>query len=92
MHMKVRLSDWKTGQHPVDVGCTSEPNNSGAGLSISCAGYGLQNMQAGYGDILYLEVNEGTLRLLVWADINQEEPTHIIDLSAALETNRKESP
>jgi len=28
--------------------------------------------------------------LLVWADINQEDPTHIISLEGARETNRDE--
>ena len=37
---------------------------------------------------ILLERHNGTVRLLVWADINQEEPTHIIDLSDALESNR----
>ena len=40
-----------------------------------------------YAPIL-LEQHEGTLMLIVWADINQQEPTHIIDLSTAMETNR----
>jgi hypothetical protein len=26
---------------------------------------------------------------VVWADINQEDPTHIIDLEGARESNRK---
>ncbi len=35
-----------------------------------------------------LERHRGKLRLVVWANINQQEPTHIIDLSEALESNR----
>ena len=35
-----------------------------------------------------LELHEGKLRLLVWADIRQEEPTHIIDLDGAIDTGR----
>jgi len=38
---------------------------------------------------IVLEQHEGTMLLIVWSDINQQEPTHIIDLSEALESNRK---
>lgn len=30
-----------------------------------------------------LDLSDGKLQLLVWADINQEDPTHIIDLEGA---------
>ena len=33
--------------------------------------------------IVYLEVEDGRPILRVWADINSEEPTHVIDLSGA---------
>lgn len=42
----------------------------------------------GHKSIIYLEVWEGKLRCLVWGNINQEDPTHIIDLSEALIANR----
>jgi hypothetical protein len=41
-----------------------------------------------YAPIL-LEQHEGTLMLVVWSDINQQEPTHLIDLSEAMESNRR---
>lgn len=41
---------------------------------------------------ILLERHQGTVRLLVWADINQEEPTHVIDLSGAKETARLTPP
>ncbi len=41
---------------------------------------------------ILLERHRGTVRLLVWADINQEEPTHVIDLSGAKETARLTPP
>jgi hypothetical protein len=40
-----------------------------------------------YAPIL-LERHQGKMRLVIWADINQQDPTHIIDLSGALESNR----
>jgi len=43
----------------------------------------------GYRAVAILEVWEGELRLIVWADINQEDPTHTIDLSGAKVSARK---
>ena len=34
-------------------------------------------------DLLYLEIWKGELRLLVWADKDQEDPTHTISLEKA---------
>ena len=59
------------------------------GIDLLAEGFGTLTMQPGYGGIAYLEYAEGRLRLLVWADINQEDPTHIIDLEGARESARK---
>jgi hypothetical protein len=40
--------------------------------------------------VVDLEYHEGKPRLLVYADINKDQPTHIIDLSGAKISNRKE--
>ena len=48
---------------------------------------GMGTWDGPYAPIL-LERHEGKMRLLVWADINQQEPTHVIDLSGALESSR----
>ena len=37
---------------------------------------------------IYLEFFEGKWQLVVWADINKEDPTHRIDMSGALESRR----
>lgn len=37
---------------------------------------------------ILLEFYERKVRLVVWGDINNEDPTHAIDLSGALESNR----
>jgi len=39
---------------------------------------------------IFIEWYDGKPRIIIWADINEEEPTHIIDMSGALESNRKE--
>jgi hypothetical protein len=43
-----------------------------------------------YAPIL-LEQHEGTLMLVVWSDINQQDPTDIIDLSGAMESCRRDT-
>jgi len=64
-------------------------------IQIEAAGYNACNsaddQQPGNGNmsIVALEVWEGQLRLIVWSDINQEDPTHIIPLEGARITARK---
>jgi hypothetical protein len=44
----------------------------------------------GYGNcVVTLEIWNGQLRLIVWADRNSEEPTHIINLEGAKEKVNK---
>ena len=43
----------------------------------------------GTNDIVMMEHYDGKLRLIVWGDINEEDPTHIIDLENARESNRR---
>jgi len=71
---------------PFNGHVTSEQDN--LALLIAIDGYGENTSHRGGYPIL-LEKHEGRLRLLIWADINQEDPTHIIDLEGAKETNRK---
>ena len=54
-------------------------------LLIHPEGYGVYDGE--YAPIS-LERHEGKLRLIVCADINDQEPTHIIDLDEAKEANR----
>ena len=44
----------------------------------------------GHRTIVGFEVWEGELRCLVWADINQEDPTHIINLDGAQDAKRED--
>lgn len=63
---------------------------------VEFAGYNICEMcdsvEFGKGDrsIVGFEVWEGELRCLIWADINQEDPTHIINLDGAAVGRRKE--
>ena len=47
------------------------------------AGYGLYACADGTAGPILLELHEGRLRLIVWDDINLEDPSHIIDLEVA---------
>ena len=59
------------------------------GILISPEGYGDKMSRDGQGSPILLEQCDGVLRLVVWADINQEDPTHIINLSGAQEGCRR---
>lgn len=64
-------------------------NEDDDGIAISLAGYSTKTSIEGFDDaIVFLELYDGKPRLLVWADINSEDPTHIIDLSGAHESCR----
>lgn len=57
-------------------------------MAIKAEGYGNAATEDGDGVPAILEVYNGSLRLIVWADINQEDPTHVIDLEGAREDAR----
>jgi hypothetical protein len=58
-------------------------------LTIEPCGYGDFSSQDFHGCPIFLELYEGRLRLVTYADINEQDPT-IVDMENALETNRKE--
>jgi len=62
---------------------------SSSGIELLVDGYGTHSMEPGYGSQVYIEYYEKELMVLVWADINQEDPTHTISLQGALESHRK---
>jgi hypothetical protein len=59
-------------------------------LLVRLEGTGDRSSHDGMGWPVLVEIYEGTPRLIVWADINQEDPTHIIDLSGALDSARRD--
>jgi hypothetical protein len=76
-----------------DVGDSGELLEAGVTISDDYAGIffdgsGLCGMEAGVNEVVLFEFYEGQPRLLVWADINREDPTHVIDLSGAMEPAR----
>ena len=61
---------------------------AGNAIWLSPDDYGDKGSADGFGSVAYLEVLDGCLRLIVFADINQEDPTHIIELEGARESAR----
>jgi len=57
------------------------------GLLIRPEGYGDCYSKDGEGTPILLDFHEGKMYLYVWSEINRENPTHVIDLSPALEKN-----
>ncbi len=64
--------------------------NNGINLYIGVEGYGDFSSQDGSGIVIKLELYQGKLQLIVWDDINEQDPT-IINLEGAREDNRKEN-
>ncbi len=59
------------------------------GVSLYAEGYGDCGSTEGHGTPVFIELYKGELRVLVWADINQEDPTHVIPLGGAREDRRQ---
>jgi hypothetical protein len=56
------------------------------GVELGVKGY--SNLIDDEGCVAYLEYYESELRLIVWANINEEDPTHIINLEGARNERR----
>jgi len=70
-----------------------QPNDTNArhdGFYLMVKGYGDAFSPDGYGAQLKVENEGGRIRIIVWSDINNGDPTHIIWLDEALESQRKE--
>lgn len=72
----------------VDDACGGEPKDmtvevESAGLSIIVPGYGTAAM-VGDSPVVLIEYREGVPFVVVWADITDEEPTHVISLADAV--------
>ena len=57
-------------------------------IYIKAKGYGDACSKDGYGNPIIVEVWDGELRVVVWSDINQEDPTHNISMEGAKENKR----
>lgn len=85
--MKFKLNDYADPKRPVKKGWLEIAPN-GAGLFIHVDGYGDKCSKDGSGLVVGLDYFEGKLTVRVWADINNENATHNIDLEGASENKR----
>ena len=60
------------------------------GIYLLFQGYGDCASNDGHGCPVKIENDGGRIRIVVWGDINKEDPTYAIYLDEALESNRKE--
>lgn len=59
------------------------------GVSLYAEGHGNCGSAEGHGTPVFIELYRGELRLVVWSDINKEDPTYIIPLGGAREDRRQ---
>lgn len=64
-----------------------KPNEA---LLVEFDGYGEKCAADGHGTPVMIEWHEGVPRVIVWADINKEDPTNIINLQGAQEKLRED--
>lgn len=83
---RMKLEDNSDQQGLVQLRVQKSPGDNL--LMVGADGYGEKTALDGDGFPIVIEFHEGKFRLLVWADINQEDPTHIISLEGAREDAR----
>jgi hypothetical protein len=82
----VSLNDTTDKPDKTNVAISVEKYN----LALTVHPEGTGTWDGPYAPIL-LERHQSSVRLVVWSDINQQDPTHIIDLSDALESKRHDT-
>lgn len=85
--LKTVLRDGWNGD-PDPIPCDIE--HSGNSILIRPEGLGDCGSKAGHGFPIVVEYYKKDVRVIVWADINQEDPTHVISLAGAKESSRRE--
>ena len=59
------------------------------GWYIRADGYSDYCSQDGEGEQVLIENRHGVPHVIIWADINDEDPTHIVSLAGAAESERR---
>ena len=78
-----------TDTHPEHPGTIrAKLRAGGTSIELYFEDYGVAGALVGHGPPVIIEHWGGELRVIVWADINSEDPTHIISLEGAKETCR----
>jgi hypothetical protein len=70
-------------QSEQDGSVTGEVEVTKEAILLKFDGYTNCNSPGDGGEIIMIEIWEGRLKISVWSDVNQEDPTHDIDLEAA---------
>lgn len=86
--VKTFLRDGWNGD-PKTIPCDIEHGDNA--ILIRPDGCGDAGSEAGYGWPVVIEYYEKDVRVLVWADINQQDPTHVISLAGAKESARQDN-
>ncbi len=60
-------------------------------IEVDFVGFGSSCMEEGFGYPVMIEIRKGIPHVIIFADINDEEPTYVISLAGAAESNRKAS-
>ena len=79
------LTDNNLPDLPVLISINDKEN-----ITIKAKGYADYCSAKGDGYPILIEQASGNLRIVIWGDVNKEDPTHIIELDGAKESNRKE--
>lgn len=61
------------------------------GIAIRPVGYGDHTSLDGHGSPVFIEFRNGIPIVVIWDDINNEEPSHTISLKNVAESNRGEN-
>jgi hypothetical protein len=59
-------------------------------IGIGFTGFNEHAAPAGIGRPVRLDIHDNEPRVLIWGDINQEDPTHTVSLAGAADRQRKE--
>lgn len=82
------LPEVYSGVERPDLKCELSLGYDGVGLRID--GHGVAGCADEFGFVVFVEQADGVARVLVYADINTDDPTHVIPLNDALIERRKE--
>lgn len=89
---RVYMRIYDQGDQVGDRELIFEHNRSASCILLFCEGYGDKGSELPDGCPLMIELYDGELRLIVFGDINREDPTHVISLEGARESLRREEP
>ena len=59
------------------------------GMTVDFKGYGVQSHENGGGCPVLIELRDGIPHIIIWGDINSQDPTEVISLAGASESLHK---